>query len=124
MAIEGVVWSERRSTLLAGTFCGSHVGYGFFSRLFSDCAFLARDKLFVRVFVEELIVTGTSLSVAWFFFFCKLQDIFVLTVPRFVGMKVVKTDKRVRSVCVICPHHENGRSVGSDEREDHECSRC
>ena len=38
-----------------------------FSRLFSDCAVFVRDKLFVRVFVEELIVTGTSLSVAWFF---------------------------------------------------------
>ena len=77
---------------------------------------------FKTVFVEELIVTGTSLSVACFF--CKLQDMFVLTVPRFVGMKVVKTNKRERSVCVICLHHENGRSVGSDEREDHECSMC
>ena len=33
-----------------------------FSRLFSDCAVFVKDKLFVRVFVEELIVTGTSLS--------------------------------------------------------------
>ena len=41
-----------------------------FSRLFSDCAVFVRDKLFVRVFVEE-IVTGTSLFVACFSVSCK-----------------------------------------------------
>ena len=66
MAIEGVVWSERRSTFLAGTFFGIHVGYGF-SRLFSHCAVFVRDKLFVSVFCRG-VDRDRDIPVGRFFF--------------------------------------------------------
>ena len=76
MAIEGVVWSERRSTSLAGTFCGSHVGYGFFKIVFRLCCF--REGQAVRVRFCRGVDRDRDIPVGRLFF-CKLQDIFVLT---------------------------------------------
>ena len=78
---EGVVLSDRRSTLLAGTCCGSYVGQVFVLVVFRQfCVWTYRDR--------------DSQSPAWFF--SKLQDIFVLkhhgtmrlvTVPRLSARK-------------------------------------
>ena len=93
-----LLWSERNSTLLAGTFCGSYAGT--FLRLLSDNSVCVQEKLFVLAHVDELIVTGTFQSRAWFF--SKLREIFVIKhvtwldatsdSAMFVGKKVVLTD--------------------------------